>query len=202
MSPQSDDNPLEQLVELLVYAPIGMLYEYPDVLPRLIKKGRSQVQLAKFAGQLAMRQQQQKSRESSGNGTGSSTPSVSPDILVEGIARLITEIGSMVGLAPPHGQSSSPAEPSPPTEHSQPPSAAPATEQPEKGGHANESPATSVPPRHTAKLPIANYDKLTAKEVIFLLDDLTVSQLKRVHRYEQEHRNRKTVLTKIDRLLT
>ena len=48
-----DLSALEPLLELFVYAPIGMLYEYPDVLPNLVKRGKSQVQLAKLMGQMA-----------------------------------------------------------------------------------------------------------------------------------------------------
>ena len=72
MAPDPEDNPLEQLIELLIYAPIGLLYEYPEVLPRLIKRGRSQVQLAKFAGQLALKQQQHRS----GQATHDESPSM------------------------------------------------------------------------------------------------------------------------------
>ncbi len=48
-----DQSALEPLLELFLYAPIGMLYEYPDVLTTLVKRGKSQVQLAKLMGQMA-----------------------------------------------------------------------------------------------------------------------------------------------------
>ncbi len=50
---EDDQSALEPLLELFVYAPIGMIYEYPDVLPNLVKRGKSQVQLAKLMGQMA-----------------------------------------------------------------------------------------------------------------------------------------------------
>jgi len=204
MAHDLEENPLEQLIELLVYAPIGLLYEYPDVLPRLIKRGKSQVQLAKFAGQLALKQQT-KPTDVGGGAGGAGGPSVSPDVLVEGLARLFTEVGSMIGLAPPHAASSHAADNRTGSEDSSPKHSS--------GKNGNRDPASASAdssagesvdslPAPTDKLPIAGYDKLTAKNVIFLLEDLTVSQLRRVRRYEEANRNRKTVLTKIDRLLS
>jgi len=51
---RDDENPLDQLIDLFVYAPVGLLYEYPDVLPKLIKRGKSQVQVAQVLAKLAM----------------------------------------------------------------------------------------------------------------------------------------------------
>jgi len=201
MAPDLEENPLEQLIELLVYAPIGLLYEYPDVLPRLIKRGKSQVQLARFAGQLALKQQ----TKPTDAGGGAGGPSVSPDVVVEGLARLLTEVGSMIGLAPPHAASSEAAVNQTGSGESSAKRSLGKTGNVESGsGSAASSAGESVDssPAPTDKLPIAGYDKLTAKDVIFLLEDLTVSQLRRVRRYEEANRNRKTVLTKIDRLLT
>ena len=183
LAAESDDNPLEQLVELLVYAPIGLIYEYPDVLPKLIKRGKSQVQLAKFAGQMAIKQQQAKGQMGGGD---SPVPSVPSELLVETLAKLITDVGAMVGLAPPQGGSSG----APPNE-SVP---APVVEAEQPDQHITAGP-------NTTRLPIDGYDKMTAKEVLSLLEDLTRPQLARVRDHEQSNRNRKTVLAKIDRLV-
>ena len=199
MAFDTDDNPLEQLVELLVYAPIGLLYEYPDVLPQLIKRGKSQVQLARFAGQLAIRQQQAKA----GSPSGEPGPTVSPDVLLDGLARLITEVGSAIGLAPPQTPTDEPVSDGSPTASAEPDS----VEEPQSsvddisGDNVDVEETAVAEPKPTTKLPIANYDSLTAKEIIFLLEDLTVSQLRRVLAYERDNRNRKTVVTKIDRLI-
>ncbi|MDH3295289.1 MAG: hypothetical protein OER95_13295 [Acidimicrobiia bacterium] len=207
MAPDPEDNPLEQLIELLIYAPIGLLYEYPEVLPRLIKRGRSQVQLAKFAGQLALKQQQHRS----GQATHDESPSMSPDTLVDGVARLITELGSMIGLAPPHQQPRPGGEPTGadravdeavPARPSDTDGQTRITATPSPSAGEADASGHVEHPKPTARLPVANYDDLTAKEVIFLLEDLTVSQLRRVRDHEKHTRNRKTVLSKIDRLLS
>ena len=43
----------DRLADLLIYAPLGLLWERDQVLERLVKRGRSQTQLAKLAAQMA-----------------------------------------------------------------------------------------------------------------------------------------------------
>jgi hypothetical protein len=52
-----------------------------------------------------------------------------------------------------------------------------------------------VPP-----LPITNYDSLTAAQIIGLLDTLTPTERDRVADHEKAHRNRRTVLGRVDQL--
>jgi hypothetical protein len=55
-----EKTPVEQAVEhavdVLVYAPIGLLFEGASLLPQLIEKGRSQVTMARMVGQFAVKQ--------------------------------------------------------------------------------------------------------------------------------------------------
>lgn len=181
MDEQANENELpdlEQLIELLVYAPIGLLYEYETVLPQLIKRGKSQVKLARLVGQFAVKQgSKQVNRQSS---------QVAESALGL-LANALTDLGSSVGLAPtakassesPNGGDSS-AETSP---------------EPRQVDHDVTTVAQQDVP-----LPIAGYDDLTARDIVGLLDDLTDAQLGRVRAYESANRNRKTVLSKIDRL--
>lgn len=177
---EEEPNPVDQLIDLFVYAPVGLLYEYQEVLPKLVKRGKSQVQLAKVVGQMAV------NRGNPGDAIG---------VLAEGlasvVARQITELGEAIGLAPPKD---APAERS---------GAVPADEdiievqeQPdaELGDEAANAEAAELP------LPIARYDELTAKEIIPLLNDLETNQLDRIRDHEEGNRARKTVLGKIDRL--
>ncbi len=200
-SDQPDDNPLEQLIELFVYAPIGMLYEYPDVLPQLIRKGRSQVQLAKFFGQMAARQRGASVAEQAipGADTAGAAGAQAADAVARVAARFITELGSQIGLAPPS-----------PGSESEPPTTAPntdttpeqtSTESSDDDGATEHDERATPAPTKTTRLPIAGYDDLTAKEIIGLLEDLTHDQLMRVRDHEAATRNRKTVLAKIDRLV-
>jgi len=50
-------------------------------------------------------------------------------------------------------------------------------------------------------LPISNYQHLTVDQVVGKLGDLSKSELKRVQRYEEHHKDRKTLLENIDERL-
>lgn len=162
-------NPAEQLIELLVYAPVGLLYDYQDVLPKLIKRGKSQVQLARVMGQMAANRGQNDPTGAVGDMAN----------LASGLlAKLLTEIGSQIGLAPP--------------------AEAPADEPTARAA----APEFEDQPDQDKPLPIARYDELTAREIIPLLEDLDPGQRARIRAHEATNRNRKTVLAKLDRLDT
>lgn len=48
-----DENLGEQLLDLFVYAPIGLLLEAKDLIPKLADRGRGQVALTQLAGKVA-----------------------------------------------------------------------------------------------------------------------------------------------------
>ena len=47
-----DENLGEQLLDLLLYAPIGLLLEAKDLIPKLVDRGRGQVALTQLAGKV------------------------------------------------------------------------------------------------------------------------------------------------------
>ena len=49
-----DKKPLDQAVELVVFAPIGFALEAKKLLPSFVERGRAQVQMAKMVGQFAV----------------------------------------------------------------------------------------------------------------------------------------------------
>src|SRR5436305_5844162 len=61
------DDPAEQLLDLLVYAPLGLLLEARDLLPKLAETGRrrlgGQVTVARMVGELAVRQGQRQAEK-------------------------------------------------------------------------------------------------------------------------------------------
>ena len=58
-SAQADDDDLaERLLNLVVYAPLGLALEAKDLLPKLAERGRGQVALTRLAGTVAARQGQ------------------------------------------------------------------------------------------------------------------------------------------------
>ena len=156
--------PLAQLVDMFIYAPIGMLYEYPDVLPQLIKKGKSQVQIAKVLGEFALRK---------GQSDPSAFATESFASAGDAIARLITELGDMFTGAEGHAPATSAV----------------------RAQVASRSASESA-----EHLPIANYDNLTAREIVGMLNDITPAQRARIRAHEVANRSRKTVLSKLDQL--
>lgn len=165
---------VNQLLDMFIYAPIGLLYEYPDVLPQLVKKGKSQVQIAKVMGEFALRK-------------GQADPAAFAAESLAGaggaIAKLITELGDLLANPQPETHSSDGA-----------------SDQPASGPAAIEATATAKPAKSASKLPIANYDSLTAREIVSLLSDITPAQRARVRAHETQNRARKTVLAKLDQL--
>lgn len=55
---ETEKRHLEQAIETLVYAPIGLLFEGTSLLPQLVEKGRMQVTMARMVGQFAVKQGQ------------------------------------------------------------------------------------------------------------------------------------------------
>ena len=170
MSKRQD--PAEQLLDLLVYAPLGLLMEARDLVPKLADKGRrhmgGQVTVARMIGEMAVRQGQrraekvlQRLREQQ-NGSRTSTS------------------GAGTGERPANGHG--------------PPSAA-------AHGQDTPSPATSTGAAPTAAaLAIPGYDTLSASQVLPRLEGLSAEELEAIRTYEEATRARKTVLSRIDQL--
>jgi hypothetical protein len=206
-SSESGTSPVDLLVDLFVYAPVGLLYEFDDVFPQLIRRGKSQVQLAQVIAKMASNGQ--------GPGVGSVAGTVAGNVAgnvaemaTRQLAQMITDFGASIGLAPAPA-SEEPTEPSSTDESSSP------AELPSGPDGSTSEGSTTVEPKQVAKaavaeaaaaaeapvqLPIARYDELTAKEIIGLLDDLDPDQRDRIRAYETAHRARKTVIGKLDRL--
>lgn len=84
------DDPGEQLLDLLVYAPLGLLLEARDLVPKLAEKGRQrlggQVTVARMIGEMAVRQGQRRAEtvvrrmreQQAGAGAAHPEPDVAP----------------------------------------------------------------------------------------------------------------------------
>ena len=59
MSDDDGERPVDQAIDVLVYAPLGLALEARTLLPRLATRGRQQVTMAKMVGQFAVKQGQQ-----------------------------------------------------------------------------------------------------------------------------------------------
>ena len=60
-------DPVEALLDLLVYAPLGLVTQLDELLPGLIEKGRSQAVMARTIGEFAVRSGSQKVHDRAGD---------------------------------------------------------------------------------------------------------------------------------------
>ncbi|MDW3218420.1 MAG: hypothetical protein R8F63_07375 [Acidimicrobiales bacterium] len=138
----SDDDPIaEQLLDLFVYAPIGLALEAKELIPKLADRGRGQVALTRLAGKVASDRGENEMR------------------------RIIEQIASVVGVV-----------------------------------LTGDPGSTARPDEAGSRLPIDDYDDLTAPELLPYLPPLDESQLADVLAYEESHRGRATVINRIRQL--
>jgi hypothetical protein len=165
------DDPTEQLLDVLVYAPLGLLLEARDLLPKLADKGRQrmggQVTVARMVGELAVRQGQRRAEKV--------------------IERLRQQNSGGAGGA---GARPAASRPAPTNGHGT--AAATVTD-------IRPTPEPA-PPSSSSLLAIPGYDTLSASQVVPRLEGLSPEELEAVAAYEQATRARKTVLTRIDQL--
>jgi len=167
----SDRNePLEQFLDLAVYAPIGLVLLVREQLPTLVGKGREtvtgRVRVARFIGQFAVAKGRQE------------------------IERRLAEARTPSRPATPTATAS----PSPVRE---PPLASPVVIVADDAAAAPASPRAAG---DDAALPIEGYDALAASQVVGRLAGLDADGLEQVRLHETAHRARRTVLARIAQL--
>ncbi len=176
MTRDDDKTPLDQVVDqaadLFVYAPIGLFFEGPSLLPKLAEQGRVHARNARLFGQFAVRHGEAELKRRVGD--------------LEGQAGALLR---MFGLVPePDTEAPPAAAPS----HPAPTVVVPA--EPVSGnGHSPAAP-------DVAELAITDYDSLSASQVVTRLEGLTSGELEAVRTYEAAHRGRKTILNKVAQL--
>jgi hypothetical protein len=182
-APMSDDDktPIGQLVEgavdLFVYAPIGLFFEAPNLLPKLAEQGRVHANNARLFGQFAVKHGEAAVRRRMG------------DVEEQAVGLL-----KMFGLLP-DDEAPGPASGASATASSGAPSPAVVTRlEPAAGnGDAPHGPAVD-------DLAIPDYDSLSASQVVTRLEGLSPDELEAVRAYEAAHRGRKTILNKVAQL--
>ncbi|HVM10661.1 MAG TPA: hypothetical protein VM345_19530 [Acidimicrobiales bacterium] len=182
----ADDNktPIDQLLDLFVYAPLGLALTARDQLPSLVDRGRQQVTqqttLAKMMGQYAVKEAEKELR-----------------------ARL----EKLAEPPPPPGAGKPAPEPTPASSSASSNGAASnngATSPAPSNGKASDdaAPAAAAPaPKPSGDhLAIPGYDTLSASQVVQRLPGLSTEELAAVRAYEEATRGRRTILSKIGQL--
>jgi len=176
-------DPVRQLFEVAVYAPIGLMLLARRELPALTAAGKtrveSQITLAKFIGRIVVTRgtQELKRRLDAAEARRRSDGSV--------VDTEATEAADVFVHVPP-----------PESVTSLPDTIVAAVVAAEIASEiASETTAGSADP-----LPIDGYDSLAASQVVTRLVTLTPNELDAIHAHELSHRNRRTILGKISQL--
>jgi hypothetical protein len=163
--------PVEQALDLFVFAPLGFALEARGLLPKLVERGRQQVTMAKMMGQFAVQQGQSEAGKAL-----SKAQDQAQSLLGE------------LGLRPPDAHEAAGPD--------QPRAAAPAS----AGSTAASTPGPAQSGAGATTLAISDYDSLAASQVIPRLAALSADELEAVRSYEAGHRGRKTILNKVAQL--
>ena len=188
--PDDDKSPVDQVLDLFVFAPVGLAVTARTQLPEIVAKGRAQVEgqltLARFLGQFAVTQGKSELEKrikayTSPKGSPGPTPAPTPSPTPSPAA------------APP----AEPADTSEPPASVTLPVSVRAEPAPDAAGESSE-PLVAAPA--VGDLAIPGYDALSASQVVQRLAGLSPAELELVRLSEGSTRGRKTVLTKISQL--
>lgn len=169
--------PLDHVLDLLVYAPVGLALAARDDLAGVVEKGKSQVaqqvRTARIVGELAVVQGRTE---------------------VSRFLRRATENlpASRRSADGPEASPAATADPSDRGESAAPPAPAASAVRRVPAG------AEAVP--SGAHLAIPGYDTLSASQVVQRLAGLTADELEAVAAYEDATRGRRTILTRVTQL--
>lgn len=201
-----DKSPLEQAIDqamdAFVYAPIGLIFDGPDLFPKLAERGRNQVQTARMMGEMVVKMGQSEAEKRAARTQGPLRDALTAvGVVPPRAAKPTTDPATATGAtaAPPRpddGVAKAPATKA----------KAPATKRPAKkrqaaaNGTAKASPAKKAAAPKSSSLAIPDYDSLSASQVVKRLQGMPGSELDAVRAYEAATRARKTILNRITQL--
>lgn len=186
---EPERSPLDRLLDVAVYGPVGMALAARDSLPKWVEVGRrqlgSQLGMAKTIGRFAV---DRGSRQA--------------DTVLRRLAQEAEGVLVALGLVPAADDLDDDA---PETGRADPDraetSVTPATSPNGAGETASTTTATDQALRlDPADLPIPGYDTLSASQIVQRLPGLSPEELEAVRLYELAGRSRKTVLLRIAQL--
>jgi hypothetical protein len=185
---QAGRSPAEQLVDLCVYAPIGLVLDARSLLPGLVERGRQQVGVARMVGEFAVK-----------------WGSLRLEAKVEEAQEQAMGLLRSTGLAPSDERDRSAGPVATPEDNAtsdegEPPVGDPAEGSDDIGGAGPDGDERDDAPIDVATLAIVDYDNLSASQVVPRLEGLTDDELAAVGRYEASRRGRNTILNKVAQL--
>jgi hypothetical protein len=170
--------PIERVLDLALYAPVGAAITLREQLPKHIRQGRqameNRVQLARFIGQMAVqmgqrelakRIEEQRAAKTDQMAESEQAPDHTPADTPAG------KVGHDLVAAEPAAERVEPVVPVEPVE-----------------------------PLAADMLPISDYESLAAIHVVERLRSMSSDEIELIRRFEVAHRSRRTILAKIDQL--
>jgi len=176
-------SPVDQALDLLFFAPLGLALTAAEELPKLIEKGReratSQAGLYRMMGQFAVSEGQQRAER-----------------LVRQAQERLGDLGGSVGgngePAPTPGAATGSSAAAPPASNGS------------QAGTSNSNGSNGAgaggPRPSSDALAIPGYDTLSAPQVVQRLAGLSPDELEAVRAYETATRGRKTILSRVAQL--
>jgi hypothetical protein len=190
-------SPVEQALDLFVYAPIGFLAMARDELPKLVERGHQelsqQATVAKMMGEYAVGEGQKEA----GKRLQQASETITAITSTLGERRRPSGRRSTGGPAP-----STSAAPAPPASSAAPSSAPAPSGPPVVTPPPAPASAPAPPPPPVDGLAIPGYDALSASQVVQRLAGLSGDELEAVRSYEAATRGRKTILNRVEQLRT
>lgn len=203
---------IERTLELLLYAPIGIGLFLKETAPQFVD-----MFVARGRAEIDRRQDDVQQRVTTARSLGQVALAFGPPMVRQRVERTVADayhraeglFGSTTSDAvpPPRAAEHSPAPPTTePTGSTGSTGWSAATSPPRAAGDfvSNGGPASndlaSSDLASSAGLPIPGYDALSASQVVERLMGLSRDELDAVHAYEASHRQRRTILGKIEQL--
>ncbi len=195
---QGGRGPLRRTLELCVFAPVGAAVSLAEELPDLIEKGRQRVELqlsnahvvGRFVVHKGRRDLAGRIEEILANGVPAARAAETAEREAaekEAAEKtVVPDVPPVPAVPAAPAATAMPPTPGVPVDRAAPP-AAPGTADP--GAEA------------TVQRALADYDTLSASQVVRRLESLGRDELRAVLRYEAAHRNRRTILNRASQLL-
>jgi len=182
-------NPIDQALDVFVYAPLGLLFSARETIPQLAEKGRQYAAAARAMGEFAIGQ----GRDQAGKAVRQASDQAGQTLSVVG--------GLTAARRPRSGAPERPATPARPATPPPPPPPAPEGVPARAHAAASDSGGNGqVAAPNVDSLAIPGYDTLSASQVVQRLGGLAADELEAVRAYEDASRKRKTILARVEQL--
>jgi hypothetical protein len=203
-------DPIERTLEVLLYAPIGIGLFLKDTAPALVD-----MFVARGRAEFDRRHDDVQQRVTTARSLGEVAMAFGPPMVRDRVGRTVDDArrraGGLLGSPSAESIAGAPAEPesgaatdgtsttqpdAPPAPDVRPPAPA----RPTIADWGSSTPGSEGGVSASAALPIPGYDALSASQVVERLIGLAPDELDAVHAYESSHRQRRTILGKIEQL--